>query len=407
MTAQYQLERIYKEDFRRLFATVVRLVSDFDLAEDMLQEAFLVASQRWPQEGVPRNPQSWLISVAHHKALDRFRRERRFEALDDAHLELDAARVEPDLDDEGIEDDRLRLIFTCCHPALELQVQVALTLREVCGLATEAIASAFLVQPTAMAQRLVRGKAKIRTAGIPYVVPDAPQLPERLDAVLAVVYLVYNEGYRASSGVELNRPALADEAIRLARLLVSLLPTAETLGLLALMLLNEARRPARLGADGELVLLEDQDRSLWLREHIVEGQRLLQQAMGSGGAGPYALQAAISALHAEAPGAAATDWAQIVALYDALLQLTHSPVVALNRAVALAMRDGPQAGLRELQGLQGEKVLQHYHPLYVAQAELQRRAGDSAAARIAYEKALTLVQQEPERRHLQRRLASL
>lgn len=401
------LDRLYREEFRRLFATVLRLVKDFDLAEDMLQEAFLVASQRWPGEGIPRNPASWLISVAHHKALDRFRRERRFEALDEQHLQLETALHVPDYDEETIADDRLRLIFTCCHPALERQTQVALTLREICGLTTEAIASAFLVQPAAMAQRLVRGKAKIRTAGIPYAVPGAAELPERLDAVLAVIYLVYNEGYRAASGAALAVPELAEEALRLGRLLVQLLPATEALGLLALMLLNEARRPARLDAAGDLVLLDDQDRSLWRRALIDEGLALLGQALARGEVGSYTLQAAISAEHARAARMEDTRWEQIVHCYDLLLQLTASPVVALNRAVALAQRDGPEAGLALLADLQNDKVLAHYHPLYVALAELQRRAGLPAAAREAYRKALALVQQEPERRHLQRRLASL
>lgn len=401
------LERLYREDFRRLFATVVRLEKDFDLAENMLQEAFATASEKWPEQGLPGNPRAWLISVAHHKALDRFRRERRFEALDESHLQLDAALHEPDYDDAAIEDDRLRLIFTCCHPALERQIQVALTLREVCGLPTEAIASAFLVQTTAMAQRLVRGKAKIRTAGIPYIVPAAADLPERLDAVLTVIYLVYNEGYRASSGAQLLAPELADEAIRLARLLAQLLPDGEVLGLLALMLCNEARRPARVDAAGELVLLEDQDRSLWRQDLIAEGQQLLEQVLAAGRVGSYTLQAAISATHASAVSVAQTDWSRIVTLYDHLLTLTASPVVALNRAVAVSMRDGPAAGLALLHELAGDKLLQQYHPLHVAMAELSRRNGDAAAARAAYERALQLVQQEPEQRHLQRRLASL
>jgi RNA polymerase sigma-70 factor (ECF subfamily) len=405
--AQMLLERLYREDFRRLFATVVRLVKDFDLAEDMLQEAFVAASEKWPQQGLPTNPRAWLISVAHHKALDRFRRERRFEALDESHLQLDAALHEPDYDDAAIEDDRLRLIFTCCHPALERQIQVALTLREVCGLSTEAIASAFLVQNTAMAQRLVRGKAKIRTAGIPYVVPAAADLPERLDAVLAVIYLVYNEGYRASSGAQLTTPELVDEALRLGRLLAQLLPIGEVLGLLALMLCNEARRPARVDAQGELVLLEHQDRSLWRQDLIAEGQALLQRAVATGAAGSYTLQAAISATHAAAASVEATDWIRIVTLYDHLLALTDSPVVALNRAVAVSMRDGAAAGLALLQELAGDKQLQQYHPFHVARAELSRRHGDMIVARAAYERALQLVQQEPERRHLLRRLASL
>ena len=402
-----QLEAIYKQEFRRLFATVVRLIGDFDLAEEMLQEAFLLASQKWAQEGIPANPRAWLVSVARHKALDQFRRQRRFTPLEDAHLELEAARHEPDFDSDDIEDDRLRLIFTCCHPALDMQVRVALTLREVCGLATDAIASAFLVQTPTMAQRLVRGKAKIRTAGIPYVVPQQAELAERLEAVLSVIYLVYNEGYRTSSGTVLNAPELADEAIRLGRLLVELLPESESLGLLALMLLNEARRPARSSAAGELILLEDQDRSLWRTDWIEEGQALLQRALETGTVGPYGLQAAISAQHCRASSVANTDWTRIVSLYDALLELTASPVVALNRAVALSMQAGPEAALEQLRSLAGNKLLLNYYPLHVAHAELSRRAGDLDAARSAYQRALQLVQQEPERRHLRKRLASL
>jgi RNA polymerase sigma-70 factor (ECF subfamily) len=404
------LGRIHEKEFRRMFATLVRHLKDFDLAEDMLQEAFVAASEQWPEQGIPKNPQAWLITVARHKAMDRFRRQRRFEPLEDEHLEhAEAARYEPEFgaDDNSIEDDRLRLIFTCCHPALDLQVQVALTLREVCGLTTEAIASAFLVQPTTMAQRLVRGKAKIRTAGIPFVIPEAPQLPERLDAVLTVIYLVYNEGYRASSGETLGKIELAEEGIRLGRLVVQLLPASETRGLLALMLLNEARRPARTTPGGELVLLEDQDRSLWRQDYIAEGRQLLEAAFAGNGYGPYTLQAAIAAVHADAAHMEQTDWTQIVLLYDLLLRLTDSPVVALNRAVALAMRDGPEVGLTALATLRKEGALANYHPLHSAHAELSRRAGDPAAARASYEKALQLVQQEPERRFLEQRLASL
>lgn len=401
------LAQLYARDFRRLYATLVKLLKDFDLAEDLLQDAFIAASRQWSEQGIPKNPQAWLIQVAKHKAMDRYRRERRFEPLDDVHLESDALVHQPDPLPEEIEDDRLRLIFTCCHPALDPQVRIALTLREVCGLTTEAIASAFLVQPTTLAQRLVRGKAKIRTAGIPYIVPEGPELPERLDAVLTVIYLVYNEGYRASSGPQLGQVELAEEAIRLCRLLVQLLPQGEAFGLLALMLLNEARRPARTTAAGDLVLLEDQDRGLWRQEYIKEGKMLLDQAFATRQSGPYTLQAAISAVHADAPTVAATDWRQIVALYDLLLQLTASPVVALNRAVAVAMRDGPAAGLALLATLQQEPALQNYHPLHAAHAELCRRAGDPATAAVSYRRALALVQQEPERRHLEQRLASL
>lgn len=401
------LGTLYEKDFRRLFASLVRSIRDFDIAEDLLHEAFIAANRQWPVEGIPKNPQAWLIEVAKHKGLDRLRREKRFDPLIEEHLESEAAQYEPEYAGEGIEDDRLRLIFTCCHPALERQVQVALTLREVCGLTTEAIASAFLVQTSTMAQRLVRGKAKIRTAGIPYVIPEGPDLPERLDAVLTVVYLVYNEGYRASSGTELGHVELAEEAIRLGRLLVQLLPDSEALGLLALMLFNEARRPARTNADGDIVLLEDQDRALWRRDYMEEGIRHLERAFATGPAGTYMLQAAISAQHALAASVAATNWPRIVSLYDALLQLTGSPVVALNRAVAVAMHEGPGAGLVLIGALLAEPALAAYHPVYAAHAELSRRAGDHQAARASYLKALELVQQLPERRFLERRLASL
>ncbi|HEY0962989.1 MAG TPA: RNA polymerase sigma factor [Pseudomonadales bacterium] len=401
------LGTLYEKEFRRLFASLVRSLRDFDIAEDLLHEAFIAASKQWPVEGIPKNPQAWLIQVAKHKGLDRLRREKRFDPLDDEHLESEAAQYEPDYSGDDIEDDRLRLVFTCCHPALDRQVQVALTLREVCGLSTEAIASAFLVQTPAMAQRLVRGKAKIKTAGIPYVVPEGPELQERLDAVLAVVYLVYNEGYRASSGESLGDVELAEEAIRLGRLLVQLLPETEALGLLALMLLNESRRPARTTAAGDLVLLEDQDRQLWRRDYIEEGLHHLERAFANGGVGSYTLQAAISAQHALAADVSDTNWSRIVTLYDALFQLTRSPVVALNRAVAVAMRDGPEAGLALLAALLDEPALAAYHPIYSAHAELSRRAGRREAARASYEKALQLVQQAPERRFLEQRLASL
>lgn len=401
------LGTLYERDFRRLFASLVRSIRDFDVAEDLLHEAFIAANNQWPVEGIPKNPQAWLIQVAKHKGLDRLRREKRFDPLDDEHLQSEAAQYAPEYSGEDIEDDRLRLIFTCCHPALERQVQVALTLREVCGLTTDAIASAFLVQAPTMAQRLVRGKAKIKTAGIPYVIPEGPDLPERLDAVLTVVYLVYNEGYRASSGERLGDVELAEEAIRLGRLLVELLPDGEALGLLALMLLNESRRPARTNAGGDIVLLEDQDRALWRRGYIEEGIRHLERALADGPAGAYKLQAAISAQHALAATVAETDWSRIVALYDALLRLTGSPVVALSRAVAVAMHEGPQAGLVLVGELLNDAALAAYHPVYSAHAELSRRAGDHKAARSSYLKALELVQQAPERRFLEKRLASL
>lgn len=401
------LGTLYEKDFRRLFASLVRSLRDFDVAEDLLHEAFIAASKQWPVEGIPKNPQAWLIQVAKHKGLDRLRREKRFDPLDEEHLASDAVQYVPDYAGDDIEDDRLRLIFTCCHPALDRQVQVALTLREVCGLSTEAIASAFLVQTPTMAQRLVRGKAKIKTAGIPYVVPEGPDLPERLEAVLTVVYLVYNEGYRASSGEQLGQVELAEEAIRLCRLLVQLLPDVEVLGLLALMLLNESRRPARTDAAGDLVLLEDQDRRLWRRSYIDEGMACLEQAFARGAVGSYTLQAAISAQHALAQSVADTNWPRIVSLYDALLDLTASPVVALNRAVAVAMHEGPAAGLALVTTLLEDPALATYHPAYSAHAELSRRAGDREAARAAYQKALQLVQQAPERRFLERRLASL
>jgi RNA polymerase sigma-70 factor (ECF subfamily) len=401
------LGTLYEKDFRRLFASVVRSIRDFDVAEDLLHEAFIAANKQWPVEGIPKNPQAWLIQVAKHKGLDRLRREKRFDPLDEQHLESEAAQYQPEYSGEDIEDDRLRLIFTCCHPALDRQVQVALTLREVCGLTTEAIASAFLVQTPAMAQRLVRGKAKIKTAGIPYVVPEGPDLPERLEAVLTVIYLVYNEGYRASSGEWLGQVELAEEAIRLGRLLVQLLPDTEALGLLSLMLLNESRRPARSDAQGDLVLLEHQDRALWRRDYISEGLRHLQAAFTAGPVGAYTLQAAISAQHAQAATVADTDWSRIVDCYDALMRLTGSPVVALNRAVAVAMRDGPLAGLALIGELLKDSALAAYHPAYSAHAELSRRAGDHDAARASYLKALQLVQQAPERRFLEQRLASL
>ncbi len=405
---QTRLSEIYQQDARRIYATLVRLLGNFDLAEDMLQEAFIAAAEQWPEQGVPNNTSAWLITVARNKGLDRLRRNKKHEPLEDELLETEAALLyEEDHTDPGIEDDRLRLIFTCCHPALDRQVQLALTLREVCGLTTEAIASAFLLQPATLAQRIVRGKNKIRTAGIPYVIPEADQLDERLDAVLAVIYLMFNEGYHASSGQHLNRPELSSEAIRLGRLLVILLPSAECYGLLALMLLNEARRLARSTDDGELILLEHQDRSMWDQAHIREGTAALDRAFSKQDFGSYTLQAAIAAVHSEANSVADTDWAQIVYLYDRLLLLTESPVVALNRAVAVSMRDGPQAGIDLIEALFNAKTLSQYYLAHAAHADFSAKLGLTAQARASYQKALELVQQEPDRRFLEARLASL
>jgi RNA polymerase sigma-70 factor (ECF subfamily) len=399
-----QVAAIYRAESRRVFATLVRLLGDFDLAEEGVHDAFRAALEQWPAEGVPANPRAWLVSAGRFKAIDAIRRRARFDALEEEHAETLAAEA-PEREADEIEDDRLRLIFTCCHPALAADAQVALTLREVCGLTTEEIARAFLSSPPTLAQRIVRAKAKIRDAGIPYEVPGPSELPERLDAVLRVVYLVFNEGYSPSSGASLTRADLSAEAIRLGRLLAELLPHPETLGVLALMLLQESRRAARASASGDIVLLEDQDRSLWDRALIAEGVRLVERALATRGFGAYSLQAAIAALHAEAPSAAATDWAQIVALYDVLLQLTNSPVIGLNRAVALAMRDGPAAALPLVENLVPE--LKDYHLAYAAHADLCRRLGRRPEARASYRKALALARQEPERRFLERRLAEL
>jgi RNA polymerase sigma-70 factor (ECF subfamily) len=406
------VEAVYRSDSRRVLATLIRLLGDFDLAEEALHDAFTAAVERWPQDGVPANPRAWLVSAGRFKAIDGLRRRARFDASL-AHL---AERLEADSagaprgweeDEEGVEDDRLRLIFTCCHPALPADAHVALTLREVCGLTTEEIAHAFLTAPSTVAQRIVRAKGKIRDAGIPYQVPSRADLPDRLASVLHVVYLVFNEGYSASSGASLTRPDLSAEAIRLGRLLVELLPEPEALGLLALMLLHESRRVARTSATGELVLLDDQDRALWSREHIAEGQALVERALSSRRFGPYALQAAIAAVHAEAPRAAATDWAQIVGLYDVLARDDPSPVVELNRAAAVAMRDGPAAGLALIDALLARGDLADYHLAHSARADLLRRLGRSTEARAAYELALGLTRQAPERRFLERRLREL
>jgi RNA polymerase sigma-70 factor, ECF subfamily len=400
---------VYLSDSRRVLATLIRLLGDFDVAEEALHDAFRAALEQWPHDGVPANPRAWLVSTGRFKAIDGLRRRARFDALDEAGEHADIAIDDPAAwaDEESVEDDRLRLIFTCCHPALAPDAQVALTLREVCGLTTEEIARAFLMPAPTLAQRIVRAKAKIRDARIPYQVPTRAELPERLDAVLRVVYLVFNEGYAASSGALLARHDLSAEAIRLGRLIVELLPEPEALGLLALMLLHDSRRLARTSPTGELVLLDDQDRSLWDREQIAEGIKTVEQALSSRRFGPYTIQAAIAAVHAEAPNARATDWAEIVGLYDVLSRADASPVIALNRAVAVAMRDGPAAGLALIDAILESGDLLDYRLAHAARAELCRRLGRTAEARASYERALALTRQEPERRFLERRLAEL
>ncbi len=404
-----RVEHIYRAESRRIFATLVGLLGDFDLAEDALHDAFRVAMEQWPRDGVPTNPRAWLVSTGRFKAIDALRRRARFNALmADIADRLDReTSVAVGLNDEDIADDRLRLIFTCCHPALSPEARVALTLREVCGLSTEEIAKAFLTSPPTLAQRIVRAKAKIRDAGIPYEEPSGDELPERLNTVLQVIYLVFNEGYSASAGESLTRPDLSGEAIRLGRLLVELLPEPEAEGLLALMLLHESRRAARASPEGDLILLEDQDRSLWNQEMIAEGTALAQRALSSGEFGLYTLQAAIAALHAAAPTVSDTDWTQIVSLYDMLAQVAPSPVIETNRAVAVAMRDGPAAGLALIDAILARGDLANYHLAHAARADLCLRLGRMAEARASYEQALTLAQQEPERRFLERRLANL
>jgi RNA polymerase sigma-70 factor (ECF subfamily) len=406
---QQAISDVYQSDSRRVLATLIRLLGDFDVAEEAMHDAFRAAVEQWPRDGVPANPRAWLVSAGRFKAIDGLRRRARFDQLDESAAadQLPGDDEDPWADPESVEDDRLRLIFTCCHPALAPDAQVALTLREVCGLTTEEIAQAFLTPAPTLAQRIVRAKAKIREARIPYRVPEAAELPERLDGVLRVVYLVFNEGYAASSGASLTRHDVSAEAIRLGRLLVELLPEPEAVGLLALMLLHESRRLARTTASGEIVLLDDQDRALWDRALIAEGSRLVERALTAGPPGPYTLQAAIAAVHAEAATPAATDWPQIVGLYDALLAVTRSPIVELNRAVAMAMRDGPLAGATLIEEILARGELRDYRLAHAAHADFCRRLGRVADARASYERALALTRQVPERRFIERRLAEL
>jgi RNA polymerase sigma-70 factor, ECF subfamily len=400
------VEAIYRSDSRRVLATLIRLLGDFDLAEEALHDAFAAALESWPENGLPANPRAWLISTGRFKAIDRLRRTDRFDSANANVLDRLAQTNAPEVE-EGVEDDRLRLIFTCCHPALSPDAQIALTLREVCGLTTEEVARSFLTPAPTLAQRIVRAKAKIRDAGIPYEVPSLPDLPARLDSVLHVVYLVFNEGYLASSGASLTREDLSAEAIRLGRLLVELLPEPEAIGLLALMLLHEARRPARASSEGELILLEEQDRSLWNREQIKEGVSLVEKALSSRRIGPYSLQAGIAAVHAEARDATVTDWGQIVGLYNVLLQADPSPVVALNRAAAIAMRDGPEEGLKIIDAITAHGELDDYYLTHAARGDLYKRLGRVSDAVAAYRRTLELVTQEPERRFVIRRLREL
>lgn len=403
------IDVLYREQSRRVFATLVRLIGDFDLAEEALQEAFATAVEQWQRDRIPANPRAWLVSTARFKAIDIIRRRARFDKTIAEHGEMLAPATTEieDFDEETFKDDHLRLIFTCCHPALSPNAQIALTLRETCGLTTEEIASAFLSSPVTIAQRIVRAKAKIRDAKIPYEVPSREDLPERLDSVLSVIYLVFNEGYSASSGEQATRADLSGKAIRLGQVLFDLLPDAEVMGLLALMLLHESRRSARTDSKGDLILLEDQDRSLWNREQIAAGRQLVQQALAAPEFGVYTIQAAISAAHATAASANDTDWAQIVALYDLLMRAEPSPVVELNRAVAVAMRDGPQSGLQLIDAILKNGDLTEYHLAHAARADMHRRLGKKSDALDAYQLALSLAKQEPERRFLEKRLREL
>ncbi len=403
------IEEIYRTGSRKVLATLIRLLGDFELAEEALHEAFAAAVEQWPREGIPDNPTAWLVSAGRFKAIDNLRkRKRHTDSVSKIALEFEnETEKDEDWYKEGMKDDELRLIFTCCHPALPADAQIALTLREVCGLTTEEIARAFLTSPSTIAQRIVRAKRKIRDANIPYEIPAQSDLPDRLDSVHRVIYLVFNEGYSASAGASLTRTDLSSEAIRLGRILIELLPDTEAMGLLAMMILHESRRPARTSDNGDLVLLEDQDRSLWSKELIKEGIELVNRALSSRRFGPYTIQAAIAAVHAEAPTADETDWAQIVGLYDVLLRVEPSPVIELNRAVAVAMRDGPEEGLKLIDAILERGELSDYHLIYSARADMCRRLGRTEEARESYRRALDLTQQEPERNFIERRMEEL
>ncbi|MDH0646471.1 RNA polymerase sigma factor [Pseudomonas sp. GD03858] len=405
--ARQEVEAVYRRDSRRILATLIRLLGDFDLAEEALHDAFFIAVERWQRDGIPDNPRAWLVSAGRFKAIDALRRRARFDRSQADLIMLLEGQAHDPGDEQLLADDRLRLIFTCCHPALAFDAQVPLTLREVCDLTTEQIARAFLQSPATIAQRIVRAKAKIRDAQIPYQVPELAELPERLESVLRVIYLVFNEGYSASSGEDVITRELTDEAIRLGRLLAQLLPDAEVLGLLALMLLQASRQQARSDAHGDLILLDEQDRSLWDRAQIDEGCQLVRRALRSRQFGPYSVQAAIAALHAQAPSAEATDWDEIVGLYDVLQHHWPSPVVELNRAVALARRDGAAVGLQAVEAILQRGELGEYHLAYAARAELHCQLGNTAQAREAWQQALALTRQGPERRHIERRLREL